>query len=726
MITIGMMIGDRYESLEKIGTGGMSDVYKAKCHKLNRYVAVKILKQEFSENTNFVSKFRVEAQAAAGLMHPNIVNVYDVGEEEGIFYIVMELVEGITLKNYIEKKARLSMKEAISIAIQVSMGIEAAHNNHIIHRDIKPQNILISKEGKVKIADFGIAKAATSNTITSNVMGSVHYTSPEQARGGFSDERSDIYSLGCTMFEMLTGRVPFDGETTVAIAIKHIQEEMPSPREYVSEIPVCVEKIIFKCTQKSPDRRYQSMGELIADLKRSLITPDDDFVTIISGETGGATKVISEADIQEIKDSTGEIELGSQMRLKDREIRKMTDTDLEDEDEEEEMKVVMPKKRKAAPVILEDEEEDDEDEEDVDDEYDDEDDDPKMERITTILAIVAAVIIALLALVLVGNMLGVFSSNDSGMQEMTDEVDEDTVTMINVVGMNVEEAKTALNNIGLGTKVTKEESDTVAVDEVISQSVEEGEEVDMYSTINLVVSSGSNGIAVSNVVGMAETEAKTTLAALGFNVVITSESSDTVESGKVISQDPTADSKAEAGATITLAVSSGPAIVNVKVPDLRGMTESAAKEKLASVNLKCGTVSETYSDTVSAGCVVSQSYSADAEVEEGTSVNIQLSAGPEQHTYKYVASLDAPTGYVGGNVTITVKGTDGDTRTFTSAGFPVAVNEKGFKVQSGTVTYTFMAKTKQPVVDAETGETVEEEVEEEVTTSPFTVEFTQE
>ena len=273
MIKIGMIIGDRYEILEKIGTGGMSDVYKAKCHKLNRYVAIKVLKQEFSENTNFVSKFRVEAQAAAGLMHPNIVNVYDVGEEDGIYYIVMELVEGITLKNYIEKKARLSVKEALSIAIQVSMGIEAAHNNHIIHRDIKPQNIMISKEGKVKIADFGIAKAATSNTITSNVMGSVHYTSPEQARGGFSDERSDIYSLGCTMFEMLTGRVPFDGETTVAIAIKHIQEDMPSPREYVSEIPVCVEQIIFKCTQKSPDRRYQSMGELIVDLKKALITP---------------------------------------------------------------------------------------------------------------------------------------------------------------------------------------------------------------------------------------------------------------------------------------------------------------------------------------------------------------------------------------------------------------------------------------------------------------------
>ena len=208
MITIGMVIGDRYEVLEKIGTGGMSDVYKAKDQKLNRLVAIKVLKQEFSENANFVSKFRVEAQAAAGLMHPNIVNVYDVGEEKGIYYIVMELVDGITLKKYIESKGRLNEQEAVTIAIQVAMGLEAAHRNHIIHRDIKPQNIIISKEGKVKVTDFGIAKIATSNTITSNVMGSVHYTSPEQARGGYSDAKSDIYSLGITLFEMLTGRVP--------------------------------------------------------------------------------------------------------------------------------------------------------------------------------------------------------------------------------------------------------------------------------------------------------------------------------------------------------------------------------------------------------------------------------------------------------------------------------------------------------------------------------------
>ena len=292
MIKLGMLIGGRYEVLEKIGTGGMSDVYKAKDQKLNRFVAVKVLKQEFSENRNFVSKFRVEAQAAAGLMHPNIVNVYDVGEENGIHYIVMELVEGITLKKYSEKKVRLTTKEAISIAIQVAMGIEAAHNNHIIHRDIKPQNIMISKEGKVKVTDFGIAKAASSNTITSNVMGSVHYTSPEQARGGFSDEKSDIYSMGITMFEMLTGRVPFNGDTTVAIAIKHIQDPMPYLRDFVPEIPVSVENIVMKCTQKSADRRYQSMGEMIADLKHSLINPDAAIAQVDTEDEAGKTKIV--------------------------------------------------------------------------------------------------------------------------------------------------------------------------------------------------------------------------------------------------------------------------------------------------------------------------------------------------------------------------------------------------------------------------------------------------
>lgn len=743
MIKTGMYIGDRYEILEKIGTGGMSDVYKAKCHKLNRYVAVKILKQEFSENTNFVSKFHVEAQAAAGLTHPNIVNVYDVGEEDGINYIVMELVEGITLKNYIEKKARLSVKEAISIAIQVSMGIEAAHNNHIIHRDIKPQNIMISKEGKVKIADFGIAKAATSNTITSNVMGSVHYTSPEQARGGFSDERSDIYSLGCTMFEMLTGRVPFDGETTVAIAIKHIQEEMASPREYVSEIPVCVEQIIFKCTQKSPDRRYQSMGELIVDLKKSLMYPEENFVKIISADTGGATKMISEEDIAEIKQRTDYVDLEEPMRLKDREVARMTsaELDLEEEDEEEddELDVVavppvrVNKETKAKPVVPLKEKEDEPDEE-----YDDDDMDPKMERITTILAIVVAVIIGILVLLLAAKALNLFGNSSPGSATESTQDENAPILMIDVVGMDKEEAKAKLNEMGLGTKITEQSSNEYEAGEVISQGVMAGEEVELYTTIDLVVSTGSDGSAseeeteeetgneVIDVTGQEEAAAKSALEALGFVVTVTTAPSDTVEEGKVISQNPVAGSTAQAGTEITLTVSSGPVVVKVPVPDLRGMTETAAKEKLQEVGLVCGTVSETYSDTVTEGCVVSQSYSPDTEVDKGTSVNIQLSIGPETHTYKYVATLDAPSGYTGGTVTITIVASDGDTRTFTVSSFPCAVNETGFKVKSGTLTYTYMSKTTQPVIDAATGEEVQEEVTQEVTTSPVSIEFAQE
>ena len=280
MLKEGMFVQERYEIIGRIGSGGMADVYKAKDHKLNRFVAMKVLKQEFREDKAFISKFRVEAQSAAGLAHPNIVNVYDVGEDHGISYIVMELVEGITLKEYIDKKGRLAVREATSIAIQVCMGLEAAHRNGIVHRDVKPQNIIISTDGKVKVTDFGIARAASSNTINSSVMGSVHYSSPEQARGGYSDYKSDIYSLGITLYEMLTGTVPFDGDSTVAIAIKHLQEELPSPRKYVPDLPKSTVQIIYKCTQKSPDRRYNDMAEVIRDLKESLVNPEGDFVQL--------------------------------------------------------------------------------------------------------------------------------------------------------------------------------------------------------------------------------------------------------------------------------------------------------------------------------------------------------------------------------------------------------------------------------------------------------------
>ena len=268
MLQSGTMIAERYEIVDTVGAGGMSVVYKAMDHRLNRYVAVKVLKEEYSDDKTFVNKFRVEAQSAAGLSHPNIVNVYDVGDDEGIHFIVMEMVEGITLKEYIEKKGHLSVSEAVNFSLQIASGIEVAHDNHIIHRDIKPQNIIVNSSGILKVTDFGIAKAATSATVSSNAIGSVHYISPEQARGGFSDERSDIYSLGITMYEMVTGRVPFEGDNNVAVALMHIQNEMISPREYYPDILPSFEKVIAKCTQKKPERRYLTANALIADLRR--------------------------------------------------------------------------------------------------------------------------------------------------------------------------------------------------------------------------------------------------------------------------------------------------------------------------------------------------------------------------------------------------------------------------------------------------------------------------
>ncbi|MCD8241825.1 MAG: protein kinase [Lachnospiraceae bacterium] len=302
MIKIGTIVGDRYEILEKIGVGGMAEVYKGKDHKLNRYIAVKILKEEFRGNDAFVRKFKEEAQSAALLSHPNIVNVYDVGDENGIYYIVMELVEGITLKNYIERKGSLTIKEATSIAIQVSAGLEVAHNNQIVHRDIKPQNIIISREGKVKVTDFGIAKATTSQTTTSNAMGSVHYSSPEQARGGYVDHRSDIYSLGIVLFDIVTGRVPFDWDSAVTIAVKHLQEEMVPPETYCKNLPSSLYQIIKKTTEKSPDRRYQDIGDLIADLKQSLMDPEGDFVKMVDPDNQARTVVVTKETTSQVKD----------------------------------------------------------------------------------------------------------------------------------------------------------------------------------------------------------------------------------------------------------------------------------------------------------------------------------------------------------------------------------------------------------------------------------------
>ena len=684
MIKIGMMIGERYEILEKIGTGGMSDVYKAKCHKLNRFVAVKVLKQEFSENENFVSKFRIEAQAAAGLMHSNIVNVYDVGEESGIHYIVMELVEGITLKKYIEKKARLSYKEAVSIAIQVSMGIQAAHNNHIIHRDIKPQNVIISKDGKVKVTDFGIAKAATSNTITSNVMGSVHYTSPEQARGGYSDEKSDIYSLGITMFEMLTGRVPFNGETTVAIAIKHIQEEMPSPKEYVPEIPTSVEAIILKCCQKSPDRRYQNIQELIADLKQSLISPEGAFVVAHDPDIEGGTRAVTEDDMAQIKRS-GAYAIGKDYVSREDSLRLKSDTESMYHDEDDEL------------------------EEDDDYDYN-----PKMEKITTLLTILAGVIICIiiiiLALKIFGNMEDTPDEPDSPIVSTEETPEVEYVSMPDVKGVNVDDARKVLSNLGLLSEVVYEESDTVDEGVVMDTNVTIKSQVEVGSKVVLIVSTGSQGVEVPEIYGYGFEEANSRLVSAGFLVNKVEAYSDTIEAGTVVSQSPMSGTKAPKGTVVTVTVSLGKEQKKLQVPDLIGLTEDEGTIKAIESGLSIGSVIYEYHESIEAGYICYQSFSHGSYVDPNTPIDIKVSQGIQQVTYKYNASIEAPTleeapDYVSGmEVELLLVADDGQVimQTTTST-FPQAANYYGLKSPGGTLTMTFMVTTESVTTTPEPG-----------------------
>ncbi|MDY6104700.1 MAG: Stk1 family PASTA domain-containing Ser/Thr kinase [Acetatifactor sp.] len=689
MIKIGMMIGDRYEILEKIGTGGMSDVYKAKCHKLNRFVAVKVLKQEFSENENFVSKFRTEAQAAAGLAHPNIVNVYDVGEENGIYYIVMELVEGITLKKYIEKKARLSYKEAVSIAIQVSMGIEAAHNNHIIHRDIKPQNIIISKDGKVKVTDFGIAKAATSNTITSNVMGSVHYTSPEQARGGYSDEKSDIYSLGITMFEMLTGRVPFNGDTTVAIAIKHIQEEMPSPREFVPEIPIAVEQIVLKCCQKSPDRRYQKIPDVIADLKQSLMNPDDDFVVIHDVDTEAGTKMVSESELAEIKRQTGAISLKDYSQDTDEKLRLKQETMAPyetAEDGEEDFEGSMT---------------------------------PRMEQLTTVLAIVAGIVIFVIIVMLAIRLWSSLKQQDGESTAPPTLTEEPLATlsyepMPNITGMTVEDAENALKKIGMKVQVDYVESDSVDSGIVLNTDVEEGTPLKQGTTVVLKVSVGITGVEVPNVADKTYETAERLLKNRGLTINRVDNYSDTVEEGMVISQSPESGVTVPKGTVVTVTVSKGREEQKIRVPNLIGQTEAEARFILVDNGLSIGSVSYVFNSEVEEGLVCYQSTSQGSYVDPDTIIDIKVSQGTEKYTYRCNVVIDAPTreeapDYTSGTEVHLKLVTDDDRVLLDTnlSGFPYSPNYSGLSASGGTLTMTYTVTLPASTsTDPNTGESI--------------------
>ncbi|MGN0251437.1 MAG: Stk1 family PASTA domain-containing Ser/Thr kinase [Oliverpabstia sp.] len=608
MLKEGMIVGERYEIISRIGSGGMADVYKAKDGKLNRLVAVKVMKAEFSEDKNFIAKFRKEAQAAAGLAHPNVVNVYDVGEDNGIYYIVMELVQGITLKDYITRKGKLTVREATSIAIQVSLGLEAAHRSNIVHRDVKPQNIIISTDGKVKLSDFGIARAASSNTISSNVMGSVHYSSPEQVRGGYSDAKSDIYSLGITMYEMVTGRVPFDGDTTVAIAIKHLQEEIESPRKYVQDLPFSLEQIILKCTQKSVDRRYASMTELVDDLKHSLLDPNGNFVSLTPLASHAQTVMLSQDELDAIRDGRS----GYATPQKNNDYM-----DYDDDEEEEEAE--------------------------ESDEYDDEDDDDdgeissKLEKAMTIGGFIIGAIIICILIFFIAKGAGLINIGDIkaddtqieqeiDLDEMVDENGQ--ITVPNLVKVTEENALNMLEQLGLKGNKTGESQSEYPAGTIISQEQEAGTKVDQGTVINYVVSAGTDSPVVPEVTGYSQSEAEAAIIALGLETSIEQEYSDTVAIGKIIRIDPVAGTKLSAGSTVKLVVSLGEENKKVSVPDVKGKDEATAKKTLTDNGFQVTVETTENAAGVTEGCVASQSISAGTEVDPGTTITIYVYHAP--------------------------------------------------------------------------------------------------
>ena len=601
MLKGGTFISDRYEILERVGSGGMADVYKAKCHKLNRFVAIKVLKQDYSEDKSFVAKFKNEAQSAAGLSHPNIVNVYDVGEDNGLYYIVMELIEGIKLKQYIERKGRLTIKESVSIAIQVAQGIEAAHNNHIIHRDIKPQNIIISKEGKVKVTDFGIARATTANTntINSNAVGSVHYISPEQARGGYIDEKSDIYSLGITLFEMLTGRVPFEGDSTVTIALQHIQNDIPNLKALVPDIPISVEKIVYKCTQKKADRRYLKINSLIADLKRSLVTPDEDFVVLSAVGNDGTTIIISDDEISTIKKASA---------ITDDDIDTIQSGDNNDE--------------LSKTQILENENDD------IDAVN------PKFDKIIAAGSIAVGIIILIFLIVLVSKIMKNFGINTPLNNDVTvhteETLDEMHTYVPNVIGMTESEAMETLNESSLGVSYEYDYDETMEKGLVFKQSELADTVVEKHIQVVITVSKGPEVHDMIDVVGENLTVAMQKLEALELDVTVEYEFSST-EVNKVIRQSLSKKADVKKGDAVTLTCSRGPEYkTTATVPSLINMKRKDVAGKLSAAGLKLGKVVEAYSDTVKKGRVIAQFAKSGSQQPLGSSVGIVVSLGKKE------------------------------------------------------------------------------------------------
>lgn len=574
------VLAGRYELIEKIGDGGMAIVYKAKCRVLKRFVAIKILKPEFTQDAKFVENFRRESHAAASLSHPNIVSIYDVGQEGNINYIVMELVTGMTLSEMIKAQAPLDYKKAISITKQIAAGLSAAHKKGIVHRDVKPHNILITEDGIAKIADFGIAKAVTNTTIVDstkdNVMGSVHYFSPEQAKGGYVDEKSDIYSLGIVLFEMLTGKVPFDGENPVAIALMQINEKITPPSVYNHNIPPRLENIILKATEKQPSKRFATADEMIEALE------DLETVNRVVGDS-----VYAAADNYDNHDY-------------------INDYDDEDEYEDEYEEKKKPKKKKTKNKSKK----------------------KKGSGGGKKVGIIAGVVVLIAAILGVTFATGLFDKKDIEVPDFK--------------GMTIEEAEAKADDLGIKVEIGDYEfSSEYDQDEIMSQNPDEGEMVAKGDVVTVDISKGEDKGVVPNLIGKSESEAKEMIEQYGYKVGSVTEKESEKTKGTVLSQDPSAGSEVSSGSTINIVISDGKGKEKVEVPNLLGMSEAAAKKAIKNAGFKVGKVSEGVSSSYDEGEVMWQEYNSGTKLEKGETINIRISKGKSSTIELYIPFQDA-------------------------------------------------------------------------------------
>lgn len=603
------VVSDRYEIIELIGVGGMANVYCAKDLKLDRKVSFKVLKEEFIDE-EFIGKFSKEARAAARIAHVNIANVYDVGNDGNIYYIVMEYVDGYTLKDIIKTKAPFTNEEVLGISIQIANALEVAHSNNIVHRDIKPQNILVTKEGGIKVTDFGIARATTSNTITTDTMGSVHYFSPEQARGGYVDFKSDIYSLGIIMFEMVTGKLPFDGDGVVQLAMKHINEPLPDMKKLNKNISNSLEKIILKATTKNPDNRYSSARELNNDLKMALSDESGDFVTDNNFiDEDSPTVVIKPEEMEQIKNMANKT---NNDKLKDK---------YEDKEYMNKEKIKPSKPTKSVEKISVSKQTPN-NKKDINNStpYNiDNQNDKNIERKVTIWAVVTS-------LLLVGIITGflivwVLSGGNSKVPDFTGKTWEEAVALAKDKEIYI-------------TNIKEDYDDTIKEGAIIEQDIKAGEKVKKGSNINVTLSLGDGQFKIEDYVGLDISEVYKKVESLDVDLKEEYISDDKVEIGKVVKQRPEAGSSLKPNDSLTLYISKGSEEEdnNVQVPYLIGLSEKEAKNKIKSEGLSVGRVSKTESDTVEEGKVIEQSIAYGEEVSEGTAISIVVSIGKKETT----------------------------------------------------------------------------------------------